>query len=166
MGSYRCYNGVAMGSDTNKEYGCTIFNNYRRKNSDLSNIRKQIKAFDTDNNDISDYVIISGNFNLNSHGKYQMEIRLIDIYGNDLRKDIELIVTEKRLKAKQRQKPKRRLKRKRNQNHIQLKILKQQQRKQKVRHRQRLKQKAKQRLLFHSQSPNQNQNLKIIINRF
>lgn len=65
------------------------------KNSDLSNIRKQIKAFDTDNNDISDYVIISGNFNLNSHGKYQMEIRLIDIYGNDLRKDIELIVTEK-----------------------------------------------------------------------
>ncbi|MDY4029162.1 MAG: hypothetical protein SOY46_07905 [Butyrivibrio crossotus] len=65
------------------------------KNSDLSNIKKQIKAFDTDNNDISDYLIISGNFNLNLHGKYQMEIRLIDIYGNDLRKDIELIVTEK-----------------------------------------------------------------------
>lgn len=52
---------VTMGSDTNKEYGCTIYNNYGRKNSDLSNIRKQIKAFDTDNNDISDYVIISGN---------------------------------------------------------------------------------------------------------
>ena len=65
------------------------------KSSDLSDIRKQIKAFDTDNKDISDYVIISGNFNLNSHGKYQMVIRLIDIYGNDLRKDIELIVTEK-----------------------------------------------------------------------
>lgn len=65
------------------------------KSSDLSDIRKQIKAFDTDNKDISDYVIISGNFDLNSHGKYQMVIRLIDIYGNDLRKDIELIVTEK-----------------------------------------------------------------------
>lgn len=65
------------------------------KNSDLSDIRKQIKAIDTDNNDISDYVIISGNFNLNSPGKYQAELRLIDIYGNDLRKNIELIVTEK-----------------------------------------------------------------------
>ena len=65
------------------------------KSSDLSDIRKQIKAFDTENNDISDYVIISGNFDLTSHGKYQMVIRLIDIYGNDLRKDIELIVTEK-----------------------------------------------------------------------
>ena len=63
-------------------------------NSDINIIRNQIKAIDINNNDISTYVIIYGEYDLKKAGDYQITLQIADIYGNLLTKNLIISVME------------------------------------------------------------------------
>lgn len=65
------------------------------ENSDLQQIRSQLKAFDIKDNDISTCIAIIGKYDLKKSGEYNLKAQIVDISGNYFDKDFILIVKEK-----------------------------------------------------------------------
>lgn len=69
-------------------------NMYVYVGTDLKSLKSYAKAFDSDDNDISKYIYITP-IDISKKGTYTIEFNLLDIYGNQLTKKVNLVVSEK-----------------------------------------------------------------------
>ena len=60
----------------------------------ISDIRKNIAAYDISDEDVTAYVMIDGSYNLDKAGEYTIILQIADMYGNFLQKNVIIKISE------------------------------------------------------------------------